>query len=77
MLLNQYHEVVQYRFKKAGFEIPVLSTLTDENKSLELVKTCGSSQMQEYLEIEEDLCTEDSNNGTKSFISTVASTKRD
>ncbi|KFM58019.1 hypothetical protein X975_21489, partial [Stegodyphus mimosarum] len=60
---------------KASFEIPILSALgentTDENELFELVKISGSAQMQEYLETDEDLYTEDTNDEIKSFISTV------
>ena len=68
---------VQHCFKKAGFEIPVSNVLcenattTDESELFELFKISGSSQMQEYIDIDANLSTEDSNEDIKSFISTV------
>lgn len=57
-------------FQEISVEIP--STLndvtTDENVLFELVKSNDGGEMQEYFEIDKDLCTADTNVEIKLFI---------
>ncbi|GFW74587.1 hypothetical protein TNCV_114381 [Trichonephila clavipes] len=53
------------------FKGPLVKNNTDENELFELFKISNNDQMQEYLEIEENLRSDDTNVSIKTFISII------